>query len=172
LLLPVGLCLLSFFAAGGIFMGMSVAFRDKAGTTSRAIFAIWWVVMFFEGIVIITISCKWRMLSFKATHLVERMGLLTLIVIGEGAIGVTKTVAKVLGKGTTFEGAALIISIVLLLVSLDSLFRSIFPLSNSYVSSSYGCFTSIISPRHDMARFDSRYGLYYTFLFISLSWEP
>lgn len=47
------------------------------------------------------------------------MGLLTLIVIGEGAIGVTKTVAKVLGKGTTVEGAALICSIVLLLVSVD-----------------------------------------------------
>jgi low temperature requirement protein LtrA len=121
LLLPVGLCLLSFFAAGGIFMGMSTAFSEKAATTSRAIFAIWWIVMFFEGIIIITISCKWRMLSFKATHLVERMGLLTLIVIGEGAIGVTKTVAKVLGKGITFEGAALICSIVLLLVSLSSI---------------------------------------------------
>jgi low temperature requirement protein LtrA len=121
----VGLCLLSFFAAGGIFMGMSVAFQDQAGTTSRAIYSIWWIVMFLEGIVIITISCKWRMLSFKATHLVERMGLLTLIVIGEGAIGVTKTVAKVLGKGTTFEGAALICSIVLLLVSAGILVRFI-----------------------------------------------
>jgi low temperature requirement protein LtrA len=100
-------------------MGMSVAFQDEAAATSRAIFSIWWVVMFVEGIIIITISCKWRMLSFKATHLVERMGLLTLIVIGEGAIGVTKTVAKVLGKGTSFEGAALILSIVLLLASPD-----------------------------------------------------
>lgn len=119
LLLPVGLCLLCFFAAGGIFMGMSVAFTETVAMTSRAIFAIWWLVMFLEGIVIITISCKWRMLSFKATHLVERMGLLTLIVIGEGAIGITKTVAKILGKGTTIEGAAQICSIVLLLVSLE-----------------------------------------------------
>ncbi|KAE9987055.1 hypothetical protein EG328_003837 [Venturia inaequalis] len=122
LLLPVGLCLLSFFAAGGIFLGMSVAFTEKVAMTSRPIFAIWWVVMFLEGIIIITISCKWRMLSFKATHLVERMGLLTLIVIGEGAIGVTKTVAKVLGKGTTIEGAALICSIVLLLFFLWMLY--------------------------------------------------
>ncbi|EKG13809.1 Low temperature requirement A, partial [Macrophomina phaseolina MS6] len=59
------------------------------------------------------------MLSFKKTHLVERMGLLTLIVIGEGAIGVTKTVSKMMGKyGLDVEGTLLVVCIVLVLVFL------------------------------------------------------
>jgi low temperature requirement protein LtrA len=35
----------------------------------------------------------WRIVSFKYTHLVERLQLLTLIVIGEGIIGMVKSVA-------------------------------------------------------------------------------
>ncbi|KAE9966305.1 hypothetical protein BLS_007106 [Venturia inaequalis] len=63
-------------------------------------------------------NTNFRLLCYS----LARMGLLTLIVIGEGAIGVTKTVAKVLGKGITIEGAALICSIVLLLVFLWMLY--------------------------------------------------
>lgn len=75
-----------------------------------------------EGIVIIAVSCNWRTLSFKATHLVERMGLLTLIVIAKGAIGVTKTTAKVMGKsGPTLDGSFLICCIILILVTISDL---------------------------------------------------
>jgi low temperature requirement protein LtrA len=117
LFLPLTLCLISLFGAAAIFSIMTLAFADKSGTTNRSVYAVWWVVQLFEAIIIITVSCKWRNLSFKATHLVERMGLLTLIVIGEGAIGVTKTVAKLMGKGgPSVDGSFLTCCIVLLLV--------------------------------------------------------
>lgn len=35
-----------------------------------------------EGIATLLIAIFWRIISFKYTHLVERMGLLTLILIG------------------------------------------------------------------------------------------
>jgi low temperature requirement protein LtrA len=57
-------------------------------------------------------------LSFKKTHLMERMSLLTIIVIGEGAIGVTKTVSRLMGKhGLDVEGCFLIMCIIIILVS-------------------------------------------------------
>ena len=49
----------------------------------------------------------------------ERMSLLTLIVIGEGAIGVTKTVSRMMGKsGLDVEGCFLIMCISLVLLRL------------------------------------------------------
>ncbi|QDS75713.1 hypothetical protein FKW77_008036 [Venturia effusa] len=117
LLLPLAICVLTFFTAAAIFFAMVLAFKDNEKQTNRSIFAIWWLVQLLEGVVIIAVSCTWRTLSFKATHLVERMGLLTLIVIGEGAIGVTKTIAKIMGKtGPTVDGSFLICCIILILV--------------------------------------------------------
>jgi hypothetical protein len=73
--------------------------------------------MMFEAVGVITISCFWKMLSFKKTHLMERMSLLTLIVIGEGAIGCTKTVTRMMGKsGLTVEGCFLVMCIITILV--------------------------------------------------------
>lgn len=49
----------------------------------------------------------------------ERMSLLTIIVIGEGAIGVTKTVSRLMGKhGLDVEGCFLIMCIIIILVGL------------------------------------------------------
>lgn len=106
-----------------IFGAMSVAFLVGA-EVSTSIVSLWWVVMFLEGLSTTVISSFWRMLSFKATHLVERMGLLTLIVIGEGAIGITKTVSKLLGKSDTLDTVAVgqIISILLILIFLWALY--------------------------------------------------
>ena len=44
----------------------------------------------------IAFSCYWRVVSFRHTHLVERIGLLTLIIMGEGIIGMTKSVSTIL----------------------------------------------------------------------------
>jgi low temperature requirement protein LtrA len=117
-MMPLLCCIISFFVAAIAFFAMVLGFHEDAATSSKSLFAIWWVVMLLEVIVIVGVSCKWRTLSFKATHLAERMGLLTLIVIGEGAIGVTKTVSKITGEtGLDLQGSFLICCIVLLLVS-------------------------------------------------------
>jgi low temperature requirement protein LtrA len=118
LTLPLISCVATFFVAAAVFFVMTLAFRAKVGTVSRGIYSIWWIVMASEALIIITVSCTWRMLSFKATHLPERLGLLTLIVIGEGAIGVSKTVSKIMGKnGPDLNNTFLIGCIVLILVS-------------------------------------------------------
>lgn len=97
---------------------MTPAFREKE-QSHQGVYLVWYVVMVIETISIIGISSVWRMLSFKKTHLMERMSLLTLIVIGEGAIGVTKTVSRVMGKsGLDVEGCTLVFCVILVLVSL------------------------------------------------------
>lgn len=42
----------------------------------------WYVLVCVEALVVIIIACIWRVVSFKHTHLVERVGLLTLIIMG------------------------------------------------------------------------------------------
>jgi|TARA_R110002003_G_scaffold42_14_gene3169 low temperature requirement protein LtrA len=51
------------------------------------------VISIAEGLLIFLIAIVWRIVSFKYTHLVERLQLLTLIIIGEGIIGMVKSVA-------------------------------------------------------------------------------
>lgn len=52
---------------------------------------IWYIIICIEAVAIIVISMIWRILSFKHTHLVERVGLLSLIIMGEGIIGLVKS---------------------------------------------------------------------------------
>ena len=96
---------------------MVPAFRGTE-QTHHGVYVVWYIIMFLEAVGIVAISCFWRMLSFKKTHLMERMSLLTLIVIGEGAIGVTKTVSRMMGKsGLEVEGCFLVMCIIMVLVS-------------------------------------------------------
>ncbi|KAK4209741.1 bacterial low temperature requirement A protein-domain-containing protein [Rhypophila decipiens] len=120
LFLPLALNIVVYLVAAGAFAAMISKFPDdKPADESNGIYSVWWVVMTLETIATIAISCSWRMLSFKKTHLIERMGLLTLIVIGEGAIGVTKTISRMMGKnGLDPEGSAMVLCIVLLLIGI------------------------------------------------------
>lgn len=116
--------MIAIYAAAAIGFGaMTPAFR-KVEQGHQGIYIVWYIIMVLEAVGVITISCCWRMLSFKRTHLMERMSLLTLIVIGEGAIGVTKTVSRMMGKsGLDVENCFLIMCIIVVLVS--------FPLLNA-----------------------------------------
>jgi hypothetical protein len=108
---------LIYAVAMGAFAAMTPAFAGES-KNHRLVYLVWYVVATLEAIAVVTISCCWRMLSFKKTHLMERMSLLTIIVIGEGAIGVTKTVSRLMGKhGLDVEGCFLIMCIIVILVS-------------------------------------------------------
>jgi low temperature requirement protein LtrA len=76
-------------------------------------------VVIVEALAIIAISCVWRVVSFRHTHLVERIGLLTLIIMGEGIIGLATSVSTILQNSTTVSKSAIgtIIGGVLLIVS-------------------------------------------------------
>ncbi len=117
LFLPLGLMAGIYALATAAFAGMTPSFTDNAPANHRLVYLVWYAVMVLEAIIVITISSVWRMLSFKKTHLMERMSLLTIIVIGEGAIGVTKTVSRIMGKhGLDVEGCFLVMCIIVILV--------------------------------------------------------
>jgi low temperature requirement protein LtrA len=53
------------------------------------------VIAVVEMILNIAISSRWKVVGFKRTHLVERMSLLTLYILGEGVIDVLKSIGTV-----------------------------------------------------------------------------
>ena len=55
-----------------------------ANITLRYVFSL------TETVAVTATSCYWRNISFDGTHLVERMSLMTLIILGEGAIATAK----------------------------------------------------------------------------------
>ncbi|OMP88644.1 hypothetical protein BK809_0005363 [Diplodia seriata] len=119
---PLGLTIACFILCGGAFYSMVPAFSETSGN-GLGIYYVWYIIIAIEVAVVVGTACVWRRLSFKKTHLMERMGLLTLIIVGEGAIGVTKTVAKLMSKsGLTFEGCFLVVCIVLILTFLFLLY--------------------------------------------------
>lgn len=65
------------------------------------------MVIIVEAIAVVAISSLWRVVSVKHTHLVGRVGLLTLIVMGEGIIGMTKAVTYV-ARYSAFTSSATI----------------------------------------------------------------
>ena len=81
----------TLFISSTIFLG--TFFRYNIGNTGQSFpnqeggpqtYIAYYVVVCVEALAVIAISCFWRVVSFKHTHLVERIGLLTLIIMGEG----------------------------------------------------------------------------------------
>jgi hypothetical protein len=82
MLIPLALNIVVYLAAGIVFVLIIPRFKDGQIINSNGLYSVWWVVLVLETAVTVTISCIWRLLSFKKTHLMDRMHLLTLIVIG------------------------------------------------------------------------------------------
>lgn len=62
---------------------------------SRELFWVWVGISLLEMCAVILHSTLSRALSFEGTHFNERLSLLTLIVLGEGIIILTKNVSKI-----------------------------------------------------------------------------
>ena len=87
------------FITAMVSLGIFFAFRSGSGDAA----AIGWNFMFaFEAVGIMAISGRVKFLNFRGTAIVERLGLLTLIILGEGIIGLTESIARASGSG--FEG--------------------------------------------------------------------
>lgn len=119
--LPLALNVFVFLVTGCIFIGFTSVFTranpDNSAVGSSIAYVTWYLVLLFELVAVLQISHLWKEISFAATHLTERMGLLTLIVIGEGAIGASKTTIEMMGKRTLeVEPILLVICIILILV--------------------------------------------------------
>jgi len=122
----MGTLLIAALAFLGTYWGFNVtenANPHGAGTTKIAhpqTYLAWYVIAVLEAASVLGISCTWRVVSFKRTHLVERVGLLTLIMMGEGIISITQSVSQILWNVRTVNPSdvGIIASCVLLIVSL------------------------------------------------------
>lgn len=77
---------------------MYFAFNRVQGIPSR-IWTIWFVLFGLEMWTVMGISCAFTEIGFQKTHLNVRLGLLTLIIIGEGVIAITRIVNKTVRPG-------------------------------------------------------------------------
>lgn len=105
------------FAIGAL-VSLGLLFTFKSTTSGRPYLG-WYAIAVLEALVVFLSSSQWRVVSFKWTNLNERCGLLTLIILGEGIIVLTKAMNNVV-KGENFSPAiiAQIISAVLIIVNL------------------------------------------------------
>ena len=77
------------YAVGAIVcLGLIFAF-DKEKKTNG--YLAWYGIAVAEALAVFISSSQWRSVSFKRTNLNERVGLLTLIILGEGVIVLTKS---------------------------------------------------------------------------------
>lgn len=74
------------------------AFRPAYGLHAR-IWTVWFVLFGLEMWMALGVSYFFSEIGFQDTHLNVRMGLLTLIIIGEGVIAITRIVNKTVRPG-------------------------------------------------------------------------
>lgn len=121
-LMPLTLTMFIYILSGIGFLTTWLSDRsvsDLMGDIGKKHVRVWYGIIAGETIAIIIVACIWRILSFKHTHLVERVGLLTLIILGEGIIGIVKSTSYAV-QGTSiplFEETGIIASAVLIIVS-------------------------------------------------------
>lgn len=77
---------------------MYFAFSPTNGFRAR-IWTVWFAVFGIELWTVMGISYAFTEIGFQDTHLNVRMGLLTLIIIGEGVIAITRIVNKTVRPG-------------------------------------------------------------------------
>ncbi|KAI4176097.1 MAG: hypothetical protein LQ346_007956 [Caloplaca aetnensis] len=105
------------FATGAIIcLGLIFSFNDHTQSSS---YLAWYVIAVLEALTVFVSSSWWRSVSFKRSNLNERVGLLTLIILGEGVIVLTKSMSSVT-KGANYSPAITgqIIASVLIIVRL------------------------------------------------------
>ncbi|TVY85434.1 hypothetical protein LSUE1_G000472 [Lachnellula suecica] len=90
---PVAMVMLSNFTAALVYL--LTFFGFGANGSSGKVFVVWYITAVIETAVNITISARYKVLSFNGSHLVKRMSLLTLIILGEGVIGLCKSIATI-----------------------------------------------------------------------------
>ena len=72
----------TMFTTAMIFLGLAFSFSDTPSTV-RVVDG-WYVTMAVEATVILLVSGRTSFLNFRRTNIIERLGLLTLIILGEG----------------------------------------------------------------------------------------
>ena len=98
-ILPMFLHIVVLFAAAMVYMGLFFAFSIESGEQSlRA----WYFCIGIETALILLVSGRYRFLSIRRTCIHERLGLLTLVVLGEGILGLCNAEMRIIGSDLRF----------------------------------------------------------------------
>ncbi|KAF2167609.1 hypothetical protein M409DRAFT_54194 [Zasmidium cellare ATCC 36951] len=100
--LPMLLLVGTYFVAAMVYLGLYWTFHLNS-TGENHTYIVWYVIAVLETILATAVSVVWRNLSFQGTHLVERMSLLTLIIFGEGAIGIARACQNIVYSDDVFD---------------------------------------------------------------------
>ena len=93
--IPMLIHICTSFLCAMVYLGLFFVFNPSIpGNTGHAIVG-WYITLAIEAIVLLAVSGRYRFMSFRHTPIVERLGLLTLIILGEGIIGLCEAVSKI-----------------------------------------------------------------------------
>ncbi|KAI9923854.1 hypothetical protein ASPWEDRAFT_26443 [Aspergillus wentii DTO 134E9] len=111
---PLLIIMGTLLVAAAIYLGISFVFYRHL---DYHCYIVWYVVSVLEAVINVGVASWWPVVSLYKAHLVERMTCLTLIILGEGIIGLTKTIVKVETMDSKFTSAdiGMIISAVLII---------------------------------------------------------
>ncbi|KAL8830519.1 MAG: hypothetical protein Q9170_005694, partial [Blastenia crenularia] len=125
ILTPLAMHIVAF--AVGAILCLGFFFTFTLGSSGQA-YIVWYIIIVLEALAVFFISSHWPTVGFKYTNLNERCGLLTLIILGEGIIVLTKSM-NYLVQGENFSRSiiAQIISAVLIIYSTYLLYFDQFP---------------------------------------------
>lgn len=114
-LAPLSLTMATLGIGAVAFLGVFLGLTEHH---SPYLYLAWYAILGFQAILVLAIAGRWKRFSFLDTHLVARLGLLTLIILGEGIIGITKAIKDVVygSRSVTAATTGQIISSVLILV--------------------------------------------------------
>ncbi|KAK2741882.1 hypothetical protein FQN57_005441 [Myotisia sp. PD_48] len=92
----ISACLLS---ASATYAGLYFVFGARTAKMGSYVWTVWWFLFAAETICVMFLSSQTPGIGFKDTYLNIRMGLLTLIIIGEGVISIARIVNRTVGGG-------------------------------------------------------------------------
>ena len=108
--LPMLAIAATYLVAAIVYFGLFFAFKSRGDKINHTCI-VWYVVAILETLIATCVSSVWRrgrVISFKGSHLVQRMSLLTLIILGEGVMGLAKQCqAIVKSKVFDFSGSTI-----------------------------------------------------------------
>lgn len=122
--LPLLLVMGSYIVAAILYGALTAAFPKGNDFTTSNVYVAWYIISIGETLLTTAVSCRWRVISFKGTHLIERLSLLTLIILGEGIIVVCKAISKIVKNYYIFTASVVgqIIAAVLIIYFLYMLY--------------------------------------------------
>ena len=90
--MPFILIIGTLFVTAMVYLGVAFWYPTYTVNTTDKVYIVWYVLAGLELGITVCASIRWRTLGFKGTHIVERLSLLTLIIIGEGIIGLGEAI--------------------------------------------------------------------------------